>query len=312
MRVMELSVSVVIATNRDGAYLEEAIRSVRAQSQPVSEIIVIDDGGLGDNLRTTALRLGVRYARQKASGVSVARNHGARIAKGEWVAFLDDDDVWHPERIASQSSALREAPQAIACCSGGWHIDADGVPAGSTWAAGSTDRDRVLSGDGLLPRMITLLILRSAFLDVGGFSPALRIAEDKDLTFRLLLVGDIIAVDRPLVGYRRHGGNSTNHDRLFGRTSSLRAITLQVWAAEARASAHDRGLLVQNLKNTRKWEADGAVRDGLVAARRGRPGEAMRSLRWAFRLLPREAQRALAGVLTRRARESMARQGSQS
>src|SRR5687767_910711 len=95
-------VSVVIPSNRGGPYLRDAVASVMQQTVSVHEIILVDDGSPEPGLAHVADELGIDYVRQRASGLSTARNHGAARASGEWIAFLDDDDVWYPEKIEAQ------------------------------------------------------------------------------------------------------------------------------------------------------------------------------------------------------------------
>ena len=105
------SVSVVIPTYNSGQYLPEALESVLAQTVPPLEIIVVDDGSTDD----TADRLHpylnlITYKFQTNSGVSAARNAGLQLAKGDYVAFLDADDVWHPRKLEFQMGILTSHP----------------------------------------------------------------------------------------------------------------------------------------------------------------------------------------------------------
>src|SRR5690554_6786704 len=109
-------VTCVIATNRASPYLDEALSSVAAQTYPDIDVLVVDDGspdpdGLGAVL---ARHPHAQVIRLRAQGVANARNEGARRARGEFLAFLDDDDRWQPERIALQVAALQTSPDAPA------------------------------------------------------------------------------------------------------------------------------------------------------------------------------------------------------
>lgn len=276
------TISVVIATNRESAFLREAIDSVRAQTLPVHEIILVDDGAPASVLQPLAQECGALYVRQPPRGVSAARNHGTRVASGEWVAFLDDDDVWHPERLERQWQVLK-GTTAVAACTGGWHLDAGGARLPPDWSAGGGPSSDVFEGTARLPRLITMLIDRATLLDIGGFTPALRFAEDKDVVFRLLSVGEIVPVDEPLVGYRRHGGNTTGSSELVARQSSLRALALQVWAAEARGERANRRALKAMLERETRHECRGAIETGIRLIARGRVASGTRCLRWAVR-----------------------------
>ncbi|MDP2252784.1 MAG: glycosyltransferase family 2 protein, partial [Thiobacillus sp.] len=100
--------SVVIPAFNSAATLARAIESVRAQSWPAHEIIVVDDGSTDATAEIAAGFDGVRLIRQKNSGVSVARNAGAAAASGDWLAFLDADDWYAPDRIKLHAEWIAE------------------------------------------------------------------------------------------------------------------------------------------------------------------------------------------------------------
>src|ERR1700683_1346744 len=114
-----VDVSVVIPTHNRALQVKEAIDSVLAQSEPVREIIVVDDGSTDDTqkqLSTYADR--VRVLILQGEGASAARNSGIRAALGQWIAFLDDDDVWLPAKIERQMMLARQNPKlALIYCS---------------------------------------------------------------------------------------------------------------------------------------------------------------------------------------------------
>lgn len=103
--------SVVIPNYNNGATLARAIDSVLAQRYPAHEIIVVDDGS-SDDSRTVAARYGerVRYVYQPNAGVSAARNRGAALATGDWLAFLDADDVFLPNRLEVHADWIAREP----------------------------------------------------------------------------------------------------------------------------------------------------------------------------------------------------------
>ncbi|MBU1395449.1 MAG: glycosyltransferase family 2 protein, partial [Gammaproteobacteria bacterium] len=100
--------SVVIPAFNAAATLARAVESVRAQSWPAHEIIVVDDGSADATAEIAAGFDGVRLIRQKNSGVSVARNAGAAAASGDWLAFLDADDWYAPDRIKLHAEWIAE------------------------------------------------------------------------------------------------------------------------------------------------------------------------------------------------------------
>ena len=104
---------MIIPAHNAAATLTRAIDSVRAQSSPAHEIIVVDDGS-GDDTALVAGRYGdaVKLIRQVNSGVSAARNAGARAASGDWLAFLDADDWYLPDRLKRPCRMDRDGPDA--------------------------------------------------------------------------------------------------------------------------------------------------------------------------------------------------------
>jgi len=106
------SVSVVIPVYNCERYLPEAIESVLAQTYTPVELILIDDGST-DNSRTVAQGFNdrLRYFYQPHSGAAAARNYGIRLAQGDFLAFLDADDLWHEDKLRRQVVILDEAPE---------------------------------------------------------------------------------------------------------------------------------------------------------------------------------------------------------
>lgn len=122
-----MKVSAVIITYNRRAYIERAIDSILAQTVPVNEIVVVDDGSTDGTSDLVASRYGnrVRLIRQKNAGVSGARRRGVLEANGEWVAFLDSDDEWLPERNALLLDAVSRVPQDVAWVFGDLHVVTD-------------------------------------------------------------------------------------------------------------------------------------------------------------------------------------------
>src|SRR5262245_37852496 len=107
-----MNVSVIIPTYNSGPLVVEAVESVLRQTQPATEIIVVDDGSTDDTQeRLAAYRDRIRCVRQSNARVAAARNTGLALASGEIVAFLDADDAWHPHKLERQLAVLREHPQ---------------------------------------------------------------------------------------------------------------------------------------------------------------------------------------------------------
>lgn len=293
----EESVSVVIASNRTGRFLTEAVGSVRRQTVPVAEIVLVDDGSPGSALAELAEGLGLKYVRQPPSGVAAARNRGVGASTGSLLIFLDDDDIFHPERVAAQCEAMLANPNAVACYSGLWYLDGHGQRFGEPLRAPTGSATQMLSGEVDFPVFGTMMIRRDALIAVGGFHPAFRQAEDAELIFRLLQMGEFVGIDRELFGYRRYDMNVTT-SHLAARTGGIRAITLQQWGAEARGDQALAGLIKQNLSRYRTAAGHGTGGDIVVSLRRGQWASAWEELHWGARFAPRAT---VSGVLRRTA-----------
>lgn len=297
---------MIIPTNRGGPFLHDAVASVRAQSVPVAEILLVDDGSPAPGLRDEAARLGLRYVRQKPAGIAAARNLGVAHATGEWVAFLDDDDVWHPERIEEQLRALDARPDAVACGAGGWYMDGAGQRFGEDWWQHPASRRDLLAGREPLPRITTLTIRRTAYLDVGGCDSDMEPAEDNDLVLRLVAAGEVATVPRPLVGYRRHGGNISS-SRLQGRLAGDRVVRTRLRGARRAGDRGLSGLLRSNLRLLRRRSAGENLRDLRDAARAHSVDEARAALAWAVGRAPVATLAAIWDLVAARARGSRRR-----
>ena len=113
------TISIIIPTYNRAALLKETLESVLAQTYTDYEIIIIDDGSTDHTEETVQAFLTddrIRYIKQPNAGVSVARNHGIFEARGEWIAFLDSDDLWFPDKLEKQMAFLAEHPTAGAVC----------------------------------------------------------------------------------------------------------------------------------------------------------------------------------------------------
>jgi glycosyltransferase involved in cell wall biosynthesis len=111
-------VSVIIPAFNSGAYLDETLRSAAGQTHGALEVIVVDDGSNDASVEAIAARFpGVQYVRQVNAGGNVARNTGLRLAQGDFIAFLDHDDVWEPDKLEVQLAVAARHPESglIAC-----------------------------------------------------------------------------------------------------------------------------------------------------------------------------------------------------
>jgi glycosyltransferase involved in cell wall biosynthesis len=211
-----LGVSVVIPAYNAEPYLEECLRSVLTQTHPVEEVLVIDDGST-DRTQIIAESFGspVRLLQQQQGGPARARNYGVREARGEWIAFLDADDLFLPHKVEKQLRALAADPEAVLCYTGLVALKLDGsrveVPPP---ALPQVDAMLSLTNVGIPPSAV--MLRRDTLLQVGGFNEIQRGCEDWELWFRLRKLGSFCIVPDAETVYRESlGGLSSNAEKMY-------------------------------------------------------------------------------------------------
>lgn len=223
-------VSVVIPFYNAG-FLAESIESVLAQTYQHWELLLCDDGSV-DGSSEVAGRFAAReperirvlqHAGHQNLGASAARNLGLSAASGEFIAFLDADDLWVPHKLADQIALFDQHPAADALCGSSmfwysWTGDpADdardyilriGVPDGSVWAP-PRFLARRLRGRAASPIPASLMVRRTAIERSGGFEGSVRtIYEDQVFYAKLFLVNSLLVVDTCWDRYRQHPDSS--------------------------------------------------------------------------------------------------------
>lgn len=218
-------VSVIIPTYNSSHYVTEAIDSVLRQTFRDFEIIVIDDGST-DDTQSLMSRYGspVRYIRQANGGVSHARNRGIEESRGRYVAFLDADDTWLPNKLEKQMDAISKQPYFKACYSAFMNVSCDLTPVGVNrgMRRNIALEDLLLRGN-VVGSICTLISERTLFDSIGGFDAALSQCADWDMWVRMAAETDFLYIDEPLVTYRQHDSNMSRNAPLLER-DSLRVL----------------------------------------------------------------------------------------
>ncbi len=216
---MQSQVSVIIPTYNAARYITEAIDSALAQTHPVAEILVIDDGSTDDTeARVRHYGGRVRYFHQPNSGVASARNRGLEEARGDVIAFLDADDVWHPEKLRIQLTALAQRPDLGAVGTQRFDWPGDGYP--ELDSTGTRISITPISWAKLVVKNTldtSAIVVRSGLMkDIGQFDTRLQGPEDFDLWLRIAEVAAIGQINLPLTGYRNSPGSvSKQADRML-------------------------------------------------------------------------------------------------
>lgn len=224
-------VSVIIPTYNRAHTISQAIDSVLNQTYGNLEIIVIDDGST-DNTKEILAPYGqkITYLSQSNCGVSSARNAGIQQARGEYVAFLDSDDLWYPQKLEKQIEAIQRNKEYALCLTDIEYVD----DAGSHIRFSSLCKaipyngylfTYLLQGSGTCSYVTTILVKKGVFTTVGLFDESLNTAEDIDMLLRITSRYQAALVDEPLVKYikYRREGDSNLSDRLF-TGNRIRAI----------------------------------------------------------------------------------------
>lgn len=209
-------VSVIIATHNRAGFVVQAVESVLNQTYANIETILVDDGST-DNTREVLRKYQdkIHYYYQERSERSRARNEGFKRSKGDYIAFLDSDDLWLPTKIESQVQLLNEKPDVGLVYASVEFIDTDGNPYDGNLSWDEPQR-QVLYEDLMTHNIVTgttssAMIRRTCLEKVGLFDESMNTCEDLDLYRRIARYYQFHQIDLPLVKFRVHGGN-TQHN----------------------------------------------------------------------------------------------------
>lgn len=213
-------ISCIVPVFNGERYLGEALESILKQTYQSLEIIVVDDGST-DGTAAVIDRYAeqVRFLRQPNAGTAAARNLGLNAANGEFIAFLDADDLWHPEKLERQTARFQTRPELDYCVA---HVQ-------NFWVPELIEEERRFRDHRIskaLPGYSTgtLLVRRALFDTVGQFNPAIKHADDTEWFLRASEHGAAMELLPDVLLYRRL--HQTNLSRL--RASNSRDQYLQI------------------------------------------------------------------------------------
>jgi glycosyltransferase involved in cell wall biosynthesis len=219
-------ISVVIPSYNAARWLGASLDSIFAQTLPAGEVLVVDDGSTDDTpalLRTYGDRVHVVTAEH--GGLAAARNLGLAVARGDWIAFHDADDLALPDRLARLRSHLDARAGAEAVFADGEQLGGGARIVPRTLAPGAGGRWLTPGDlfDGFPAYYQSALVARDALEAAGRFDPAYRIHPDHDHAFRLFARARVTYLDAVVFRYRRHDANVTG-DQLAARQELARTL----------------------------------------------------------------------------------------
>lgn len=294
-------VSVLLTCYNHIKFLPEAYDSIQSQTFRDFEIIAIDDGskdGTREWLSERAEPI-TRIFNQKNLGTYGSLNVALAAAKGEYIAVLNDDDVWAPEKLEKQLALFESHPKVGLVHTDGWFIDGEGKERKDSPLG--FDFPKTETGDVLLSLIYAnkiiasaALVKRECFEKLGGFNEAYFGSGDWEMWFRVAEKYDVGFVAEPLTFYRVHGTNASHKlDRIWRDDEMLRE-----WIAARGESFYDRGLPSEEVRKALAHNQaclgtvktlNGKVAEGRKAYKRSmelEPGRFKSYLRYAASFLP--------------------------
>lgn len=240
-----MKVSVIIPTHNRAHTLARALDSVLQQTLPADEIIVIDDGSTDNTAALMEEYPDVVYLRQPNAGVSHARNTGIAAARNDWLALLDSDDAWHPQKLERQVRALQPQPGYRLC-----HTDEIWIrngarvnPMNKHAKRGGRIFQHCLPLCAISPSSV--LLHRGLFDDTGPFDETLPACEDYDLWLRITAKYPVLYLDEPLI--TKYGGHADQLSRKHWGMDRFRIQALENILHRGTLNAADRRAALEML-----------------------------------------------------------------
>ncbi len=207
-------ISCIVPVYNGAKFIDEALESIASQSYPVAEIIVVDDGSTDATAEVVAAWLDkVTYVRKDNGGPASARNLGIQLSASPYLAFLDADDIWHPEKLERQMRRFAERPE----------LELSLTYKRTFWVDEMSEEGERLRREGHPfakdhPGYVcqTMLMPRTTFVRVGEFDENLRIGEDTDWLLRAERLGVVREILPDVLVYRRMHQSNISYTRYDG------------------------------------------------------------------------------------------------
>lgn len=252
-------ISIIIPTYNRAVSIKAAIDSVLAQTHTNFELIIIDDGSTDqtqEKIKPYLKDSRIQYHYQENKGVSVARNAGLRKASGEWIAFLDSDDVWLPRKLETQISHLKANPHIKAC-----QVEEIWIRNGIR--VNPHKKHAKHSGwifEHCLPLCIispsAVILHKSVVSQCGFFDEGLPACEDYDYWLRLTLDFEFVTLPEALI--IKNGGHADQLSQKYWGMDRFRIIALEKILNHPRLSASQRRLVEQDIARRQQILNQGA------------------------------------------------------
>lgn len=226
--MIEARVSAIITAYNSEAFIAEAIQSILNQSRVVDEIVVVDDGSTDATRRVVAefADQGIKFIQQNNMGAGAARNKGIRETSGEFIAFLDADDLWLENKTLLQINYMTSHPEA-ALVSGyarWWNVAKNRVRITGRVPKSLRSLRREIVVRNVIGNPSMVMIRRSALAEVGLFNEKIRWGQDWELWQRLVERFDAGVIPEPVTTYRWHKDN-LSHIRRWERLLSYWTVS---------------------------------------------------------------------------------------
>lgn len=244
---MSATVSVVIPNHNRLSQLRCCLASILAQTHPVSEVLIVDDCSDEDVYRDTRSLvaefvdkgLTVRLVRNDVNrGANYSRNRGVELAQGEYIAFIDSDDAWLPEKLSLQLQAIEQRPGRrkpwVLSTTGRYRVDADGAII-CIQASSRKLTPQTIRVSNFIGTLSSVLVHRAAVLAIGGFDEKLGAGQDWDLFIRLCEEVDHVGLRDPLLIYVDH-----QEQRITLNTGKRLRAHLRIYARHIRSYSMER------------------------------------------------------------------------
>ena len=256
-----MNISVIIPTWNRAERLMNTLQSVFSQSLPPTEVIVVDDGSTDDTREIVRNQFpDVRYLFQQNKGVSSARNTGIKAASGDWIALLDSDDHWQPDKLKQQCEQLRASPDYKIC-----HSDEIWIRNGRRV---NPMKKHAKQGGHIFRQCLPLcvispsavLIHRDLFNEVGLFDERLPACEDYDLWLRICALHPVLYIDRPLI--TKTGGHADQLSRRHWGMDRFRIHALENILASNALDTANHAAALSTLLEKLAIVINGAIKHG--------------------------------------------------